>query len=96
MVVNHRRGADKADKLDNEETLARLSRKEGIPEPLQIGWVDAASPGLEFPVKGGGVGRARKTGLDLALTRLSFQSAPPCLFLSMPTRLSAPITCPPS
>ncbi len=79
VVVNHRRGADKADKLDNEETLARLSRKEGIPEPLQIGWVDAASPGLEFPVKGGGVGRARKTGLDLALTRLSFQSAPPLL-----------------
>ena len=79
VVVNHRRDASKADKADNEETLALLSRRERTSGPLQIGWVDAASPGLEFPVKGGGVGLARKTGLDLSLPRLSFKSAPPLL-----------------
>ncbi len=46
---------------------------------LQLVWVDAASPGLELPAKNGGVGMARKIGLDLALTRLNYGGRPPIL-----------------
>ena len=46
---------------------------------LQLAWVDAASPGLELPAKTGGVGMARKIGLDLALTQLNYWENPPFL-----------------
>ncbi len=71
VVVNHRADAPAADLENNYRTLARLAT--GVPDltPLRIAWVDAASPGREMPVKGGGVGFARKIGLDLALTRLT-------------------------
>jgi hypothetical protein len=72
VVVNHREDAPSSEKADNRETLKSLSA--GGPDlvPLQIAWVDAASPGLELPAKGGGVGTARKIGFDLALDRLSY------------------------
>jgi hypothetical protein len=46
---------------------------------MQLGWIDAASPGCELPAKAGGVGLARKIGLDLALTRLDFNNNDPLL-----------------
>jgi hypothetical protein len=41
--------------------------------------VDAASAGLELPIKTGGVGLARKIGLDLALPLLDYGKASPLL-----------------
>jgi len=79
IVVNNRGDADPAEKSENEETLDRISKREGIPQNLQIGWVDAASPGLELPLKEGGVGLARKIGFDLALPHLDFDHSPPLL-----------------
>jgi glycosyltransferase involved in cell wall biosynthesis len=79
IVVNNRSDANPADKIDNEETLDRISKGEGISPNLQIGWVDAASPGLELPPKDGGVGLARKIGFDLALSQLDFDNSPPLL-----------------
>ena len=79
VVVNHRPDANQADKIDNKETLVLLSKKEKTSGPLQIGWIDAASIGQELPVKGGGVGLARKIGFDLSLPRLSFKNTPPLL-----------------
>jgi len=72
VVVNHRADASSPEKADNRETLKRLSA--GGPDlgTLSIAWVDAASPGLELPAKGGGVGLARKIGFDLALDRLNY------------------------
>ena len=35
---------------------------------LRLGWIDASSPGLEIPDREGGVGMARKIGMDAALT----------------------------
>jgi hypothetical protein len=35
---------------------------------LRLGWIDASSPGLEIPEREGGVGTARKIGMDAALT----------------------------
>jgi hypothetical protein len=79
VVVNHREDSPAADKSDNYQTLERLAA--GHPElgPLRLGWVDAASPGLEMPARGGGVGLARKIGLDLALSRLDFTGQSPLL-----------------
>lgn len=72
VVVNHREDSVDSDKSDNLVTLEKLSA--GGPEhsSLCLAWIDAASSGCELPVKSGGVGLARKIGLDLALTRLDF------------------------
>lgn len=79
VVVNHREDAEANNKEDNYETLKRLSA--GAPEfsPLRLAWVDAASPGKEMPAKAGGVGLARKIGLDLALSRLDSGNRCPLL-----------------
>ncbi|HKK01152.1 MAG TPA: glycosyltransferase family A protein [Desulfuromonadales bacterium] len=71
VVVNHRADAPDGDKADNARLLARLAAGDS-PHPLQLAWVDAASPGLELP-SGEGVGLARKIGFDLALARLDWQ-----------------------
>lgn len=70
VVVNQREDATPADRDDNQVTLEQLRSGKGSASHLKLAWVDASSPGLELPAKGGGVGLARKIGLDLALTRL--------------------------
>jgi len=79
VVVNHREDAVPGDKEDNYETLKRLAA--ACPElaTLRLSLVDAASPGMETPAKVGGVGLARKIGLDLALSRLEFTGQSPLL-----------------
>jgi hypothetical protein len=79
VVVNHREDAEANDKEDNYETLKRLAADDPELAPLRLAWVDAASPGREMPAKGGGVGLARKIGLDLALSRLAFGKESPLL-----------------
>lgn len=79
VVVNHREDSPAADKDDNNQTLMQLAESHSELAPLRLGWVDAASPGLEMPAKGGGVGLARKIGLDLALSRLDFTGHIPLL-----------------
>jgi glycosyltransferase involved in cell wall biosynthesis len=70
-VVNHRRLADGADTahesdvLDNLQTLAMLREMHAAGAPW-LGFIDAASPGRELPARGG-VGLARKIGLDRGL-----------------------------
>jgi hypothetical protein len=79
VVVNHRQNASVSEKLNNRETLERFDAGDSFLEDLQLGWVDAASLGRELPTKTGGVGLARKIGLDLALTRLDYQQGSPLL-----------------
>jgi hypothetical protein len=79
VVVNHREDAETSDKKDNHETLKRLTAGDPELSPLRLAWVDAASPGLEMPARDGGVGLARKIGLDLALSRLDFTGQGPLL-----------------
>jgi hypothetical protein len=76
VVVNHRQDASASDKRDNLRTLARLTAGDPSLEHLQLGWVDAASPGQELPPKIGGVGLARKIGFDLALARIDYRQGP--------------------
>jgi hypothetical protein len=70
VVVNHREDGLPGDKEDNYQTLKQLAGADPELASLRFAWVDAASPGLEMPAKEGGVGLARKIGLDLALSRL--------------------------
>jgi hypothetical protein len=79
VVVNHREDAFPGDKEDNYATLKRLAALDPELASLRLAWVDAASPGLEMPAKAGGVGLARKIGLDLALSRLDFIEQNPIL-----------------
>lgn len=79
VVVNHREDAPEADKADNLATLKQLERRDPALSPLRLGWIDAASPGLELPSKKGGVGLARKIGFDLALPLLDSSPENPIL-----------------
>jgi hypothetical protein len=76
VVVNHRQDASADDKRDNLQTLEKLAAGDPSLGQLPLGWVDAASPGRDFPPKFGGAGLARKIGLDLALTRLDYGQGP--------------------
>jgi len=76
VVVNHREDATEPEKRDNRETLERLRRR-GI--ALRLALIDAASPGLELPAKTGGVGLARRIGMDLALPLLAPGAVMVCL-----------------
>ncbi len=78
FVVNNRLDASTAEKEDNLATLkllASLQSKLSFP----LGLVDAASKGLELPLKDGGVGLARKLGHDLLLPLLDFSTADPLI-----------------
>lgn len=76
VTVNHREDAAPDDKLDNLLTLSSLRELE---TPLRLVFIDAASPGLELPAGTGGVGLARKIGMDLALPRLKEDGVIACL-----------------
>jgi hypothetical protein len=76
VVVNHREDATPEEKQDNALTLARLRCLES---PLRLAFIDAATPGLELGAKSGGVGMARRIGLDLALPRLQNNGVMVCL-----------------
>ncbi|PKN10376.1 MAG: hypothetical protein CVU72_01385, partial [Deltaproteobacteria bacterium HGW-Deltaproteobacteria-7] len=51
--------------------------------PLRLGFMDASSPGLEIPSHVGGVGMARKIGMDMALRLLMSPGGGPRLILSL-------------
>lgn len=72
VVVNHREDALREDRNLNTDTLSRLKNERDEFVSLNLAWVDAASLGRELPLKGGGVGLARKIGFDLALGRLDY------------------------
>ncbi len=75
VVVNQRVDAPAEQRQGNLGDLLRLAQK-AEKGPLQLAWVDAASAGLELALAEGGVGLARKIGLDLALCRLDPHSDP--------------------
>lgn len=51
--------------------------------PIRLGFIDASSPGLEIPPHVGGVGMARKIGMDMALRLLMNSGDGPRLILSL-------------
>lgn len=86
FVINNVHSASKEIKEDNQRTLQFFRNiisetnsnhftREIISSGIHIGIVDAASTGKEIPDKDGGVGLARKIGMDLALTCFNYQAA---------------------
>ena len=61
-----------------------LSEMQKISErPARLGYIDASSPGLEIPARTGGVGMARKIGMDTALRVLKSSVNEPRLIISL-------------
>lgn len=71
IVVNNSVSSSEEVKNDNQKTLAYLKK---IKSKVNISFVDAASSGKEMDDKDGGVGLARKIGMDLALTKFDYLS----------------------
>lgn len=71
IVVNNSVSSSDEVKNDNQKTLAYLKK---IKSKVNISFVDAASSGKEMDNKNGGVGLARKIGMDLALTKFDYLS----------------------
>ncbi len=85
IVVNNVKGAEEvilADNYESIEYLRRIINKEYSDKEeeiicrsgLNLALVDAATEGKNMPVKDGGVGFARKTGMDLALELFDYKS----------------------
>ncbi|NJD23218.1 MAG: hypothetical protein FIA82_11210, partial [Melioribacter sp.] len=74
FVINNLKSSNSEIKTDNREALEYLRRiiYERNDYGINIGLVDASSSGLELPEKDGGVGLARKIGMDLALTQFDY------------------------
>jgi len=91
VKVNNHQTMEYLDVLVNKKSAKQLPGNKNLKEALQfiadarlkLGYIDASSEGLEIPDNEGGVGMARKIGMDTAL-RLLFPSAShPKLILSL-------------
>lgn len=71
IVVNNSVSSSEEVKLDNKKTLAYL---QNLKSKVKISYIDACSVGKELDDKNGGVGLARKIGMDLALTKFDYNS----------------------
>ncbi len=71
IVVNNSVSATEEVKNDNQKTLIYLRK---IKSKLNVSFIDACSAGKEMDDKNGGVGLARKIGMDLALTKFDYLS----------------------
>jgi hypothetical protein len=75
VVINQREDAATRDRAQNQADLSRIAREaQSVPFPLT--WVDATSRGQELPAREGGVGLARKLGMDLVLPYLDWSHVP--------------------
>ncbi|OPL14696.1 MAG: hypothetical protein AVO39_08725 [delta proteobacterium MLS_D] len=82
-VINNGVDVSEIDRRDNERTLALLRKMNGKYRELPLAYIDASSPGRELPAKGGGVGFARKIGMDRALELFDRERETPKLLLCL-------------
>ena len=71
IVVNHSISSTNEVKEDNKKTLEYLRN---LSTKINLSFVDACSSDREMDDKNGGVGLARKIGMDLALTKFDYLS----------------------
>ncbi len=83
FVINNMKSSGDEIKLDNQQTLIYLRNimtgnpedsagREVLDRDINLGIIDAASPRKTMPEKDGGVGLARKIGMDAALNIIDF------------------------
>lgn len=85
FVINNLKSSSDDAKSDNRKTIALLRKIINIDNSevselinisgLTLNFIDASSEGKELPEKEGGVGLARKIGMDMALTLFDYQSS---------------------
>jgi len=77
FVINNPKSSNDDIKTDNKKTLEFLRKiiYERNDYGINIVLVDASSNGLELPEKDGGVGLARKIGMDLALKQFDYSNS---------------------
>ncbi|HCY77437.1 MAG TPA: hypothetical protein DHV28_16090 [Ignavibacteriales bacterium] len=71
IVINNSISSSDEVKNDNQKTLVYLRE---IKSKVNISFIDACSSGKELDDKNGGVGLARKIGMDLALSKFDYLS----------------------
>ncbi|MBK7499415.1 MAG: glycosyltransferase family 2 protein [Ignavibacteriales bacterium] len=71
VVVNNSVSSTEEVKNDNQKTIDYLKN---IKSRVNISFIDVCSAGKEMDDKNGGVGLARKIGMDLALTKFDYYS----------------------
>ena len=71
IVVNNSVSSSEEVRLNNRDTLTFL---QNLKSKINISFIDAASYAKEMDDKNGGVGLARKIGMDLALTKFDYDS----------------------
>lgn len=85
FVINNKTSSSIEIKTDNQKSIVLLRSiiekkatddftKQLIDSGIQIGLIDASSEGKELPEKEGGVGLARKIGMDLCLKIFNYNS----------------------
>lgn len=74
FVINNLKSSNNEIKTDNKNSLEYLRKIifEKSNYGINIGLIDASSSGLELPEKDGGVGLARKIGMDIALQQFDY------------------------
>jgi len=85
FVVNNLKSSSKQIKLNNQFTLKYLKNffLDVSNLTINFGIIDASSNGKELPEKDGGVGFARKLGMDLALNYFDYTSNKKKIFISL-------------
>jgi len=94
FVINNTPSSDAHIKNDNFKSIELLENiidkipadnliKEVINSGLNIGFIDSSTPGKEFSEKDGGVGLARKTGMDEALKIFNYKIKGPKLLICL-------------
>ena len=80
IVVNNSVSSSEEVKKENQKTLSYLRK---IKSKVNISFIDATSAGKEMDDKNGGVGLARKIGMDLALSKFDYLSINKNIILSI-------------
>lgn len=83
IVVNNIISEEKNIIEENRKLLEHLRRKGKVNAKLHIGIVDASSSGKALPIKNGGVGIARKIGMDLSLKYFDYNNDRKKILLSL-------------
>ena len=83
FVINNIPTNELAIKKDNIKLLGYLKEELFKHPVLQIGVIDASTENKEFPVKDGGVGLARKIGMDLSLQYLDYSNSKKKLLINL-------------
>ncbi len=83
FVINNTSTDKFAIKKDNIKLLGYLKEKLFNHPVLQIGVIDACTDNKELPVKGGGVGFARKIGMDLSLQYFDYSNSKKKLLINL-------------